>query len=456
MMTVKKLFGTDGIRAKAGVFPLDAKTVTNIGSVLIRILSQKYPNQPATILIGRDTRSSGTQIEKALVDGILHQGGSVQLAGIVPTPAVASLTRAHPVLAGVMISASHNFYEDNGIKIFGHDGFKLPDEWEREIETQVAHFKSGGTNVCNLSKNTTLKEGPEEFMAYLKETISGPRDFRGMKVVVDCAQGAASFIAPLLFQSLGANTTVLHNEPNGRNINEKCGALFPELLCQRVRSQNADLGIAVDGDADRLILVDESGKICDGDDVLAMCGVDLHREKKLKHQTVVATDMSNYGLEKLFKEQGIALVRTAVGDKYIVSQMRKEGYNLGGEQCGHIIFLDDSTTGDGLLSALKVLSMMKKNNQPLSKLTSILEKVPQLLVNISVSQKIPFEELPKTLDKKEEIEKNLQGQGRVLLRYSGTENLARVMVEGQDPMEIQKWANALAHTLKTELSQWQP
>lgn len=449
----KKLFGTDGIRGVANQFPIEPLTLVKVGKALVTLLRNEINhNKRIKIVIGRDTRVSGPMIESSLVSGISSQGGVVKLTGIVPTPAIAFITSSMRADAGIIISASHNAFQDNGVKIFSSEGYKIPDEWERKIEELIESEEFGEQpKGISVGEAEAILDVSSRYVEFLKNTFTKKQTLKGLKIAVDCANGAASHIAPLVFEELDAEVFVINNQPNGKNINDHCGAMHPQALQKLVQEVKADIGLAFDGDADRLVCIDEKGTVLDGDFIMAMCGLELSKQGKLEKNTIVATHMSNFALERMLKRNGIELFRTEVGDRYVVEAMRKYGFNFGGEQCGHLVFLDFNTTGDGLVSALQVLSIMKQTQKPLSELSKVLEKVPQVLMNVPVREKKPLETLDLTFKRMKEAERKLGQRGRILVRYSGTENLARVMVEGEDKAEIEFLAMDIAEALKKEL-----
>jgi phosphoglucosamine mutase len=405
------------------------------------------------ILIGKDTRLSGYMLEDALVAGICAMGVDVIQVGPMPTPAMAFLTADMRCDAGVMISGSHNPYQDNGIKFFSHDGFKLPDDLEGRIEELITSgvLQSQRADPDDLGRARRIEDAAGRYVVFLKKTFPLNMDLTGMRVVLDCANGAAYRVGPTVFEELGAEVFTIGVEPNGRNINEECGSLYPEKLATKVRELRADVGIAVDGDADRVVMVCEKGEIVDGDAVLAVCARDLVERDALSGGAVVATVMSNLGLEKALERINVKLLRTQVGDRYVVEEMRASGYNLGGEQSGHIVFLDHNTTGDGLLTGLQVLAIMRRKQRALSELTVGIERFPQIVVNVPVSEKRPINEIPSLCELVSRVEKDLDGRGRVLVRYSGTEFKARVMVEGEDESRVGEYANQIAENLRRAL-----
>ena len=391
---MRKLFGTDGVRGVANLDPMTSEMAMQLGRAAAHLFMRRSGRHQ--IVIGKDTRISGYMLESALTSGICSMGVDVLLVGPMPTPAIAFLTRSLRADAGVMISASHNPYQDNGIKFFSSDGFKLPDEMESRIEelivsNEIAHLRP---TADAIGKAYRIDDAEGRYIEFVKRSLPKELDFQGIKMVVDCANGAAYKVAPTVLRELGAKVDVIGNKPDGMNINAGCGAVHPELLQKAVREQGAHLGLALDGDADRAIFVCEQGQVVDGDHIMAMLALDLHRQGQLAKQTVVGTVMSNFGLELAMTRAGIALVRTAVGDRYLLERMSAEGYNFGGEQSGHFIFLDHNTTGDGLISALQVLSLMKRTGKPLSELAHAMTAVPQVLLNVNVTKKPNLDRVP--------------------------------------------------------------
>jgi len=445
---MKKLFGTDGVRGIANVEPLTIEMVMKIGRAAAFLFKQD--NRRHRIVIGKDTRLSGYMIENALVAGICSMGVDVLLVGPLPTPGIAFVTSSMRADAGVVISASHNPYQDNGIKFFSRDGFKLPDEMELQIEELVFSDKLDDLRptATEVGKAYRIDDAIGRYVVFLKHTFPGDLDLEGLKIVLDCANGAAYKVAPAVLTELGAEVIPLGVAPNGTNINAGCGSLHPEVMAKAVREHKADLGMALDGDADRVIFVDENGDEVDGDHVMAICATEMLRQGTLAHNTVVATVMSNVGLDAAIKDAGGRLVRTAVGDRYVVEEMRAKGYNFGGEQSGHMIFLDHNTTGDGMVSALQLLAIMRRSNQPLSELAKVMTSYPQVLVNVAVTSRMPVDSIPGLGEAVERIESSLGDAGRVLLRYSGTEPLLRVMLEGQDQAQIEGYAKELAELIR--------
>jgi phosphoglucosamine mutase len=417
---------------------------------------RKHAGERKQILIGKDTRLSGYMFEDALAAGICSMGVNVIQVGPVPTPALAFLTRDMRCNAGVMITASHNPYQDNGIKFFASDGFKLPDAEEARIEELVETGEVSKIVVApdEIGQAHRIEDARGRYVVYLKNTFPRDLTLEGMRIVIDCANGAGYRVGPTVLRELGAEVFEIGCEPNGRNINDECGSLHPDRAASRVRELRADVGIALDGDADRVVLIDETGEILDGDALLWLCARDLHRRGQLANNGVVATVMSNLGLERALGSLGIDLIRASVGDRYVVEEMRKGGYNFGGEQSGHILFLDDSTTGDGIMSALQVLAMMARTRKNLSDLNGEggFARLPQALVNIGVAEKRPFEELVSFQHALAEVERELGDEGRVLIRYSGTELKARVMVEGRVEARVHAIAQHLADRLKHALA----
>lgn len=444
---MNKLFGTDGIRAIAGQPPLDYPTIYSLGKSLIALLLQE--GLKPRILIGRDTRESGEWIEEALFRGIKEAHGEADSSGVIPTSAISFLTKKHGFSAGIVISASHNPYEDNGIKIFSSQGIKIPDLWEEKIEEGL---RENTENVRRVKENISpQKTFGQDYMEFLKGRFSHLRFQSKVKAVLDCSNGASSFYAPKVFSDLGVETIALNDAPDGKNINAECGSLYPQSLTQKVVENKADLGVAYDGDADRAIWVDEKGRILNGDHTLYVLSRYMKEKGLLLSDTVVATTMSNIGLEKALEDIGLKLFRTQVGDKYVLEQMLKLDTNLGGEQSGHTIFLDDCSTGDGILTSLKMLEVMAIRNLPLSALVENFKEFPQLLVNVRVSKKMEFSHYPEIMNTMKEIEASLGDSGRINVRYSGTEPVVRIMIEGQDNSEIEDYAHQMADAIRKNL-----
>ena len=448
---MRKLFGTDGVRGVANLDPMTSEIAMQLGRAAAHIFMRRAGRHQ--IVIGKDTRVSGYMLESALMAGICSMGVDVLLVGPMPTPAIAFLTRSLRADAGVVISASHNPYQDNGIKFFSSDGFKLPDEVEARIEElivsdEISHLRP---TADLIGKAYRIDDAEGRYIEFVKRSLPKDLDFQGIKLVVDCANGAAYKVAPMVLRELGASVEVIGNKPDGMNINAGCGAVHPELLQESVRRYNADLGIALDGDADRAVFVCEQGTIIDGDHAMAAIGLDLQRNGLLAKQTLVGTVMSNFGLELSMTKAGIKLIRTPVGDRYLLERMLAEGYNFGGEQSGHFIFLDHNTTGDGLISALQMLSLVKRTKQPLSELAKAMTAVPQVLVNVQVTKKPRLESIPDVDCAIRESERRLNGCGRVLIRYSGTEPLLRIMVEGEQPTIVKEVADDLARVVRKHI-----
>ena len=451
---MSRLFGTDGIRGVANASPLTPELAFRLGRAgapLLREKRARASKQAVTLVLGRDTRQSGPMLEAALVAGILSAGGRCINVGVMPTPAIAFLTREYGADGGIVISASHNPFEDNGIKFFGAGGSKFPDPWEAELETRLAQEdnwpRPTGAAIGSLK---IARKAERDYLEFLRRVVP-ISNLGGLKMVLDCANGATSRLAPRLFRNLGAHVVTIGTRPNGKNINARVGALHPEALSAAVRESGAQLGLAFDGDGDRLITVDESGEVRDGDYMLAICARQMRAEGLLKGSCVVTTVMANLGLEQALKEMGIQMVRAQVGDRYVLEEMQQRGANLGGEQSGHLIFLDQALTGDGMLSALQLLAVMEKTGKPLSELSHCLTKFPQVLLNVPVRSKRPFEQLPKFTEHLRRLEASMNGRGRILVRYSGTEPLARIMIEGEDPQPIESAAKELADALREEL-----
>ena len=444
---MRKLFGTDGVRGIANIYPITADIALKLGKAAALVLGDG--KKKSTILIGKDTRLSGYMLEYALTSGITSMGADVLLVGPMPTPAIAHLTKSFAADAGIMISASHNPAEHNGIKFFDRNGYKLSDEVEGKIEELVFsnNFKHDHIIADKIGKAQRIDDAKGRYIEFAKVSIDSD-SLEGIKIVVDCANGASYEVTPSIFRELGANVITIHDKPDGLNINKDCGSLYTKSLKEKVKEEKADIGIALDGDADRVIFVDETGKEIDGDQVITMCALELKKENKLNKDTIVVTVMNNIGLDIFMKENNIKVIRTQVGDRYVFDEMSKNDYNFGGENSGHLIFLDSSTTGDGTIAALHVLDIMKKANKKLSELTKMMKKFPQELINVEVKEKKPLEELKNVSKKIKEVEDRLKNKGRVLVRYSGTENKARVLVEGDNENEIKKYAEEIASEFK--------
>jgi phosphoglucosamine mutase len=445
---MKKLFGTDGVRGVANIYPMTSEIAMQLGRAIAFIVKNQVKGN--TIVIGKDTRLSGYMIENALASGICSMGVNVQVVGPLPTPGIAFITTSMRADAGVVISASHNPFQDNGIKIFSADGYKLPDAMEADIEDLIFSQKMAALRPVadEIGKASRIEDAAGRYIVYLKNTF--PKDYvlDDFHIVLDCAHGATYKVAPHVFTELGAKVTTIGVEPDGKNINHECGALHPEVMAAKVKQLGADIGLALDGDGDRLIVCDEHGNIVDGDHIMAICAADLMHRRKLKKKTVVATVMSNMGLEQAVTAMGGQLVRTQVGDRYVVEAMRAKGYNFGGEQSGHLVFLDHNTTGDGTLAALQLLAIMIKKNKPLSELATIMSTFPQVLQNVRMGTKIAPDQIPGFPEALEAAEQRLGNRGRILVRPSGTEPVIRVMTEGEDEAEITAIARELCEVIR--------
>ena len=448
---MKQLFGTDGVRGVANKDPMTSELALRIGRAAAHVFRDSARRH--RIVIGKDTRLSGYMIESALTSGLCSMGMDVLLVGPVPTPGIAFLTRSLRADAGVVISASHNPYEDNGIKFFGRDGFKLPDEVERKMEELIfsGTIDAIRPTASEIGKAFRIDDAIGRYNEFVKSSIPRGMDLSGLRIVVDSANGAAYKIGPRILTELGADIISLYDQPTGMNINQGCGSLYPEVASRAVVANQAQVGIAFDGDADRVILCDEKGNIVDGDSVMAICALQMMKDGQLRQNTLVATVMSNLGLEVAMRKAGGKLVRAAVGDRYVMERMIEGGFNLGGEQSGHIIFLDHNTTGDGLISALKVLTIMKLTGKRLSELAACMKTYPQVLINVKVKERRDLSSIPEISGRMSEIEKKLDGTGRLLVRYSGTEPKVRVMIEGEDQKEIKALAEDLAGIIRGKL-----
>lgn len=445
---MRQLFGTDGVRGVANTYPMTTEIAMQIGRAIAFIVKTKAKGHH--IVIGKDTRLSGYMIENALAAGVCSMGVDVQLLGPLPTPGIAFITTSMRADAGVVISASHNPFQDNGIKIFSKDGFKLPDEVELDIEDLIFSQKMAALRPVadEVGRATRIDDAKGRYIVFLKNTFPAKYTLDDFHIVLDCAHGATYKVAPFVFSELGAKVTCIGVNPDGKNINQDCGALHPEVMAEKVKLLGADIGLALDGDGDRLIVCDENGEIVDGDHIMAICAADLLSRRKLKKKTLVATVMSNIGLEKAMTKMGGKLVRTQVGDRYVVETMRARGYNFGGEQSGHLVFLDHNTTGDGILAGLQLLSIMIKKKKPLSKLAGIMTSYPQVLENVRMSSKIAPEDIQGFPEAMQEAEKQLGKRGRILVRPSGTEPVIRVMAEGEDEKEISTIALELCDIIR--------
>lgn len=449
---MRKYFGTDGIRGKANVFPMTASFALRLGQAA----AQQFKNgkKAHRIVVGKDTRISGYMFENALVAGICSMGVDAVQIGVIPTPAIAFITRSLRADAGVVISASHNPYYDNGIKFFSSEGLKLPDEVELAIEQKTDSMVHGGEvsiSAENIGKAYRIDTAVGRYVEFVKSSLDKDLDLMGMKIVMDCANGSAYRVAPMAMMELGANVTTIGVEPNGTNINDGVGSVHPEKSAELVKKQGADVGISFDGDADRVIFTDENGEVVDGDIIMGICARQMKLEGRLNKNTLVATVMSNYGFEKSMNGIGIYLERCAVGDRYVLAKMLEGGYNIGGEQSGHMIFSDYNTTGDGMVSAIQLLKVMRRTGKRLSELKQFIELFPQVLINEKVEKKVPLEELTASAALIRKAEEKLKGRGRVLVRYSGTENKIRVMTEGDDHDEITEIAQDITKSITDEI-----
>ncbi len=444
---MRKLFGTDGIRGVANIYPMTTEIAMQVGRAIAFIVKNKKGRH--RIVIGKDTRASGYMIENALAAGICSMGVDVLLVGPLPTPGIAFITTSMRADAGVVISASHNPFQDNGIKIFSHDGFKLPDAVEADIEDLIFSQKMAALRPVaeEVGRARRIDDAKGRYIVFLKHMFPKKLTLEGMNIVLDCAHGATYGVAPFVFEELGAKVTTLGVNPDGKNINHECGALHPELMAKKVKEIGADIGIALDGDGDRLIVCDENGKVVGGDHVMAICAKDLMKKRKLKKKTLVTTVMSNMGLELAMKEMGGKMVRTQVGDRYVVEEMRKKGYSFGGEQSGHLVFIDHITTGDGNLAALQLLGIMRKRGKKLSELAKVMTSYPQVLNNVRTTSRIDLENFTDFQKAVKKMEKKLGKKGRILVRASGTEPVIRVMVEGEKKKTIQAMADELGEMI---------
>ncbi len=447
---MRKLFGTDGIRAVAGESPLDPPTIFAVGLALASSL--KHLSSTPQVLLGADTRESSPWISGVIAAGLRSGGAEVHNAGVITTPAVAYLARKHGFAAGVVISASHNPWQDNGIKVFGGDGYKLPDATELEIEAEIFRHLKEGADPNGKERNAPPVDPSfrREYETFLRNVVPN-LNLSGQKIVVDCANGAAAVIASELFPEFGAEIHLTHVSPNGRNINEKCGALHPEVVAQETKGAGADLGITFDGDADRALFADAHGRVVNGDGVLLVAARDMQARAELAGNLVVGTTMSNMGLEAALRTSGIRMLRAPVGDKYVLEMMQKNQASLGGEQSGHILFPGRSTTGDGLLTALVLLDTIARSGKPLHELLSDLRVFPQVIVNVRVKEKRPLEQIPAVVESIRQAETDLHGNGRVVVRYSGTEALARVMIEAESEKQMREHADRIAQAIRVEI-----
>jgi len=446
-----KLFGTDGIRGVANVHPMTGEMAMQIGRATAHLLRNKGGRH--RIVIGKDTRVSGYLLETALASGICSMGVDVLLVGPMPTPAIAFITQSMRADAGVMISASHNPFYDNGIKIFSDNGFKLPDETEERIEDLIFSnsIDSLRPTATEVGKAFRIDDARGRYIVFLKNTFPPQLSLDGLKIVLDCANGAAYRVAPTVLEELGAQVIPVGVDPDGQNINLNCGSLHPEVVSRMVVETGADVGMALDGDADRIVFVDHQGNVVDGDHIMAICATDMIREKRLKKNTLVATIMSNMGLEKVLNACNGKIVKTPVGDRYVVTEMVRSGYNMGGEKSGHTIFLDYNTTGDGIITALQVLAIMGKREKSLAELATIMTPFPQVLFNIRVKEKHDLSQVSEIQNAVRRIEEELGTQGRIVVRYSGTEPMIRVMLEGEKEEQIQQMGGDLSEVIEKNL-----
>jgi len=446
---MRKLFGTDGVRGVANIYPMTIEIAMQIGRAIA--FTVKNQARRHRIVIGKDTRVSCYMIENALAAGICSMGVDVLLVGPLPTPGIAFITTSMRADAGVVISASHNPFQDNGIKIFSYDGFKLPDEVEVAMEDLIFSQKMEALRPVadEVGKAARIEDAKGRYIVFLKNTFPREYTLDDFHIVLDCANGATYGVAPHVFEELGARVTPLGVHPDGKNINLRCGALHPELMAAKVKELGADIGLALDGDGDRLIVSDENGNIVDGDHIMAICAKELLKQRKLNRKTLVATVMSNMGLQIAMDQMGGHMVRTDVGDRYVVECMRREGYSFGGEQSGHLIFLDHITTGDGILAALQLLAIMKKRGKPLSELATVMESFPQILKNVRTSTRMEVNAIPGFPEAIQKMEDKLGKSGRILVRPSGTEPMIRVMVEGQNKEIITEIADELCNLVMT-------
>ncbi|EEF62915.1 phosphoglucosamine mutase [Pedosphaera parvula] len=458
MIAPKKIFGTDGVRGTANVEPVTAETALKLGRaagyVFKNLESQSRGRGKHKIVIGKDTRLSGYMLENAISAGILSMGVDVLFIGPLPTPGVAYVTRSLRADAGIVITASHNPYDDNGIKFFRADGYKLDDRVEARIEELVfgGDVESLRPKASEVGKAVRIDDALGRYIEYAKASFPRGMTLEGMRIVVDCAHGAAYKSTPCVLRELGAQVIVYGNQPDGTNINKDCGSMHPEQMCQKVREHGAQLGIAHDGDADRVLLCDETGTLIDGDDIMAIAGLDMLERGSLAHKTLVSTVMSNAGLDKAIESKGGKMLRTPVGDKNVIDEMLRHGYSFGGEQSGHMIFGEHSTTGDGLVCALQILQIMKAKERPLSKLAKCWTRYPQLVTNVKVREKKPFEQMNGVLQLVASAEAEVKPSGgRVLLRYSGTEPKARLLIEGPDAVALERLSESICDAIRKQV-----
>lgn len=447
-----KVFGTDGVRGHANKFPMVPEIALALGRAAGKMFRSRFKGR-SRVVIGKDTRLSCYMFENALIAGLCSMGIDTLMVGPLPTPGVAFITRAYRAEAGVVISASHNLFSDNGIKFFDSNGFKLPDALEEEIENYIAagNFDADLPSDDGIGRNTKVVDADGRYIEFIKATFPRSLSLKNLKISVDCANGSAYKVAPMIFRELDAEVFATGITPNGLNINQLCGSTYPQTIQNFVKINQADVGISLDGDADRIIMSDENGNIVDGDVMLAICAQDMKQKGILRNNCVVATVMSNLGFLKAMEEQGIQVIRSQVGDRYVIQDMLKHDCNLGGEQSGHVIFLDHNTTGDGLVCALQVLRIMIERNMKLSELASIVKHYPQVCVNVKVKSKVPFESIKGLNGAIKNVETSLGQSGRLLIRYSGTENICRIMVEAASQKEADRTANSLAELVNQEI-----
>ncbi len=448
---MRKLFGTDGVRGVANEEPMTGEMAMQIGKATAYLFRNTKGRH--RIVLGKDTRLSGYMLETALASGICSMGADVLLVGPLPTPGIAFITADMRADAGVVISASHNPFYDNGIKIFAGNGFKLPDEMEQKIEELIFSGTLDGVHPTGteVGKAFRIDDAAGRYVAFLKRTFPEQLTLEGLKIVVDCANGAAYHVAPAVLKELGAEVSCVGVEPDGENINLNCGSLHPELISNLVVDKGADLGLTLDGDADRVIFTDHTGRVIDGDHIMAICALDMMQEGTLKKKTLVATVMSNMGLEMVLKKAGGNMVRAPVGDRYVVEEMLSGGYNLGGEQSGHIVFLDHNTTGDGMITAMQILAIMRKRGVTLAGLAEVMVTFPQTQRNVMVKEKKDFSLVPQLQRMINECQRELGKRGRILVRYSGTEPVLRIMIEGENEQKIARMADAMVETVQRAL-----
>jgi len=445
-----RLFGTDGIRGVANQYPMTPEMVLKIGRAVAAYFGTV---NNSAMVIGKDTRISGSMLESGLISGICSMGVDTMLAGIMPTPGVAFLTATLPASAGLVVSASHNPYDDNGVKIFGPDGYKLSDEIEQEIESYILDdtLAEKATKIRETGKVKIVTKAAEQYKIFLKRSLPAGMNFSRVKIAIDCSNGATCKVAPHIFSELGADVEAYFTKPDGMNINANCGSQHPDVLAEKVNETVANIGLAFDGDGDRLIAVDEKGDVLSGDQIIAICAKHMQQKGALKNNVVVSTVMSNMGLGVALGKTGISHVTTKVGDRYVMEEMLAHGAVLGGEDSGHTVFLDHQTTGDGMLTALKLIEVMLSENKPLSELKSVMTVFPQVLINVDVKSKPQLETLPEIMDAIHAVEEKLKGQGRVMVRYSGTQPQCRVMVEGPTESETRRYCRQIAGIVKEKI-----